>query len=214
MTGKFNLNIEFMKYRALSLVIILWFVTCSIFLFMNMPFIYTSVVHVLNVQHDIKMSSGQIRDNYLLIIRYLQSFFIIDMQTTLPINNVVKEHFGDVRRLILLNNLFMVIMTPIVIKTLIRLRKNRFLWLLKLSFRQIYGCFVFLFVFALIDFNDAFIFFHKILFRNNDWIFNAKKEPIIILFPDQYFMIGFAFIFIFVTLFYLILLRFINRSTQ
>ena len=126
MTGKFNLNIEFMKYRALSLVIILWFVTCSIFLFMNMPFIYTSVVHVLNVQHDIKMSSGQIRDNYLLIIRYLQSFFIIDMQTTLPINNVVKEHFGDVRRLILLNNLFMVIMTPIVIKTLIRLRKNRF----------------------------------------------------------------------------------------
>lgn len=203
-----------MKYRALSLVIILWFVTCSIFLFMNMPFIYTSVVHVLNVQHDIKMSSGQIRDNYLLIIRYLQSFFIIDMQTTLPINNVVKEHFWDVRRLILLNNLFMVIMTPIVIKTLIRLRKNRFLWLLKLSFRQIYGCFVFLFVFALIDFNDAFIFFHKILFRNNDWIFNAKKEPIIILFPDQYFMIGFAFIFIFVTVFYLILLRFINRSTQ
>ncbi|KPN81964.1 hypothetical protein RZ76_09780 [Apilactobacillus kunkeei] len=208
------MNIEFMKYRALSLVIILWFITCSIFLFMNMPFIYTSVVHVLNVQHDIKMSSGQISDNYLLIIRYLQSFFISDMQTTLPINNVVKVHFGDVRRLILLNNLFMVVMTPIVIKLLIRLRKNRLLWLLKSAFRQIYGCFVFLFVFALIDFNDAFIFFHKILFRNNDWIFNAKKEPIIILFPDQYFMIGFAFIFIFVTVFYLILLRFINKSMQ
>ncbi|KOY79403.1 hypothetical protein RZ72_05450 [Apilactobacillus kunkeei] len=207
------MNIEFMKYRALSLVIILWFVTCSIFLFMNMPFIYTSVVHVLNIQHDIKMSSGQISDNYLLIIRYLQSFFISDMQTTLPINNVVKEHFGDVRRLILLNNLFMVVMTPIVIKILIRLRKNRLLWLLKSAFGQTYGCFVFLFVFALIDFNDAFIFFHKILFRNNDWIFNAKKEPIIILFPDQYFMIGFAFIFIFVTVFYLILLRFINKST-
>ncbi|MCX8743019.1 TIGR01906 family membrane protein [Lactobacillus sp. B3795] len=208
------MNIEFMKYRALSLVIILWFITCSIFLFMNMPFIYTSVAHVLNVQHDIKMSSGQISDNYLLIIRYLQSFFISDMQTTLPINNVEKVHFGDVRRLILLNNLFMVVMTPIVIKILIRLRKNRLLWFLKSAFRQIYGCFVFLFVFALIDFNDAFIFFHKILFRNNDWIFNAKKEPIIILFPDQYFMIGFAFIFIFVTVFYLILLRCINRSTQ
>ena len=136
------------------------------------------------------------------------------MQTTLPINNVVRIHFGDVRRLILLNNLFMVVMTPIVIKILIRLRKNRLLWLLKSAFRQIYGCFVFLFVFALIDFNDAFIFFHKILFRNNDWIFNEKKEPIIILFPDQYFMIGFTFIFIFVTLFYLILLRFINRLTQ
>ena len=214
MTGKFNLNIEFMKYRALSLVIILWFITCSIFLFMNMPFIYTSVAHVLNVQHDIKMSSGQISDNYLLIIRYLQSFFISDMQTTLPINNVVRIHFGDVKRLILLNDLFMVVMTPIIIKILIRLRENRLLWLLKSAFRQMYGCFVFLFVFALIDFNDAFIFFHKILFRNNDWIFNAKKEPIIILFPDQYFMIGFAFIFIFVTIFYLILLRFINRSTQ
>lgn len=214
MTGKFNLNIEFMKYRALSLVIILWFVTCSIFLFMNMPFIYTSVVHVLNVQHDIKMSSRQISDNYLLIIRYLQSFFISDMQTTLPINNVVRIHFRDVRGLILLNNLFMVVMTPIVIKILIILRKNHFLWILKSALRQIYGCSVFLFVFALIDFNDAFIFFHKIIFRNNDWIFNAKKEPIIILFPDQYFMIGFVFVFIFVTVFYLILFRFINRSTQ
>ncbi|WP_373301486.1 TIGR01906 family membrane protein [Apilactobacillus nanyangensis] len=214
MTGKFNLNIEFMKYRAISLVIILWFVTCSVFLFMNMPFIYTSVVHVLNVQHDIKMSSEQISDNYLLIIRYLQSFFISNMQTTLPINNVVRIHFGDVRKLILINNLFMVVMTPLVIKLLIKLRKNRLLWLLKSALKQIYSCFVFIAVFALIDFNDTFIFFHKILFRNNDWIFNAKKEPIILLFPDQYFMIGFIFIFIFVTVFYLILLRFINESMQ
>lgn len=203
-----------MKYRALSLVILLWFVTCSIFLFMNMPFIYTSVVHLLNVQHDIKMSSGQIRDNYQLIIRYLQSFFIDDMQTTLPINSVVKTHFGDVRRLVLLNNMFMVVMTPILIKILVKLRENKLLWLLKQSFKQIYSFFVFVCIFALIDFNDAFIFFHKLLFRNNDWIFNAKKEPIIILFPDQYFMIGFAFIFIFVTVCYLILLRFINKSNQ
>ncbi|WP_373310047.1 TIGR01906 family membrane protein [Apilactobacillus zhangqiuensis] len=214
MIGKFNLNIEFMKYRALSLVILLWFVTCSIFLFMNMPFIYTSVVHLLNVQHDIKMSSDQIKDNYLLIIRYLQSFFIDNMQTTLPINNVVKTHFLDVRRLILLNNLFMVSMTPILIKILVKLRENKLLWLLKQAFKRIYSFFVFVCVFALIDFNDAFIFFHKLLFRNNDWIFNAKKEPIIILFPDQYFVIGFAFIFIFVTVCYLILLRFINKSNQ
>lgn len=208
------MNIEFMKYRALSLVIMLWFVTCSIFLFINMPFIYTSVVQILNVQHDIKMSLGEISDNYLLIIRYLQSFFIRDMQTTLPINNVVKVHFGDVKRLILLNNVFMVVMTPLLIKLLIKLRKTHLLWIFKSSFKQIYGCFVFIFVFAIIDFNDAFIYFHKILFRNNDWIFNAKKEPIIILFPDQYFMIGFAFIFIFVTVFYLMLLRFINKSKQ
>ncbi len=214
MTGKFNLNIEFMKYRALSLVIILWFVTCSIFLFMNMPFIYTLVVHVLNVKNDIKMSSSQINENYLLIIRYLQSFFIRNMQTTLPINDIVRIHFGDVRKLIIANNLFMVILTPIVLKILVKLRQNNLLWILKAMIKQIYALFVFICVFALIDFNDAFIFFHRILFRNNDWIFDAKKEPIIILFPDQYFMIGFAFIFIVVTLFYITLLRFINKTEQ
>lgn len=203
-----------MKYRAISLVIIMWFVTCSIFLFMNMPFIYTSVVHLLNVQNDIKMSSDQISKNYLLIIRYLQSFFVNNMKTTIPINNVVKTHFSDVRRLVLLNNLFMVIMTPILIRVLSELRKNRLLWLLKSTFKQIYSFFIFFCIFALMDFSDAFIFFHKVLFRNNDWIFNVKKEPIIILFPDQYFMIGFVFIFVCVTFFYLILLRFINKSEQ
>ncbi|CAI2587619.1 hypothetical protein AKUA2003_05640 [Apilactobacillus kunkeei] len=208
------MNIEFMKYRALSLVIILWFVTCSIFLFMNMPFIYTLVVHVLNVKNDIKMSSSQINENYLLIIRYLQSFFIRNMQTTLPINDIVRIHFGDVRKLIIANNLFMVILTPIVLKILVKLRQNNLLWILKAMIKQIYALFVFICVFALIDFNDAFIFFHRILFRNNDWIFDAKKEPIIILFPDQYFMIGFAFIFIVVTLFYITLLRFINKTEQ
>lgn len=214
MIGKLNLNIEFMKYRAISLVIIIWFVTCSIFLYINMPFIYTSVIHWLNVQNDIKMSPDQISKNYLLIIRYLQSFFVDDMKTTIPINNVVKTHFSDVRSLILLNNLFMVIMTPILIRLLAKLRKKRLLWFLKSIFKQIYSLFIFFCVFALIDFNDAFIFFHKVLFRNNDWIFNEKKEPIIILFPNQYFMIGFVFIFVCVTFFYLIFLRFINKSEQ
>jgi len=39
-----------------------------------------------------------------------------------------------------------------------------------------------------VDFNDFFIDFHKILFRNNDWLFDPSLDPIITALPDTFFL--------------------------
>lgn len=41
---------------------------------------------------------------------------------------------------------------------------------------------------VLIDWNWAFTTMHKIFFRNDFWIFDAKTDPVINILPEQFFM--------------------------
>ena len=43
-------------------------------------------------------------------------------------------------------------------------------------------------VILLVSFNNAFIYFHKILFTNNLWLLDPKKDLLINLFPQQFFI--------------------------
>ncbi|MBR5515094.1 MAG: 1-deoxy-D-xylulose-5-phosphate synthase [Clostridia bacterium] len=47
-----------------------------------------------------------------------------------------------------------------------------------------------LFVFGvmLIDFDSVFVIFHKILFRNADWLFDPALDPIILVLPAEFFL--------------------------
>ncbi|MFT8871759.1 MAG: TIGR01906 family membrane protein [Sporolactobacillus sp.] len=40
----------------------------------------------------------------------------------------------------------------------------------------------------LIDFNDIFITFHKLVFSNNYWIFDPTRDPVINILPETFFM--------------------------
>ena len=56
--------------------------------------------------------------------------------------------------------------------------------------------FVFLLVIMGISFQQFFVLFHKILFRNNDWIFDPTKDPIIDALPDDFFLACFVLFFV------------------
>jgi len=43
-------------------------------------------------------------------------------------------------------------------------------------------------IYAAFDFNKAFVLFHKIVFRNDLWIFNYKTDPVIEILPEAFFM--------------------------
>lgn len=47
-----------------------------------------------------------------------------------------------------------------------------------------------------VDFDGFFVIFHKILFRNNDWLFDPSLDPIIDVLPDEFFAQCFALFFV------------------
>ena len=44
----------------------------------------------------------------------------------------------------------------------------------------------------MVDFEDFFIVFHEVLFRNDDWIFDPNLDPIINTLPSEYFLACFG----------------------
>lgn len=201
------------KYYLYSLMILAWLVCLSVFLFMNLSIIYLTTIKILNIPASIHISMASVSNNYTNIIRYLQSPFINQMHTVIPVNEVVIRHFRDVKTLLMISNTLMIILTLIAVKLIKRLSFANKLWLLKMPLRSTYMLFTFLILFSVVDFNDAFVFMHKLLFRNQDWIFDEKKEPIINLFPSQYFMVGFIFIFLLVSIGMVLILNKIKKDS-
>lgn len=194
-------------------MILAWLVCLSVFLFMNLSIIYLTTIKILNIPASIHISMASVSNNYTNIIRYLQSPFINQMHTVIPVNEVVIRHFRDVKTLLMISNTLMIILTLIAVKLIKRLSFANKLWLLKMPLRSTYMLFTFLILFSVVDFNDAFVFMHKLLFRNQDWIFDEKKEPIINLFPSQYFMVGFIFIFLLVSIGMVLILNKIKKDS-
>ena len=60
---------------------------------------------------------------------------------------------------------------------------------------------------ASINFDRAFTLFHQIVFRNNDWLFNYRTDPIILILPEDFFM--HCFILIIVVVWILCLINYI-----
>ncbi len=52
-----------------------------------------------------------------------------------------------------------------------------------------------------INFNKLFIRFHEIVFNNDDWLFNYKTDPVILILPEEFFMHCLIMIIILVIIF-------------
>jgi integral membrane protein (TIGR01906 family) len=62
------------------------------------------------------------------------------------------------------------------------------------------------------DFNRAFVLFHELVFRNDNWIFDYRTDPVILILPEAYFMHCFAVILFIVAAGAFILLRLGRRK--
>ena len=55
------------------------------------------------------------------------------------------------------------------------------------------------------NFSETFIYFHKLFFRNNYWIFDPTTDPIINALPEEFFMIELILIVILLVIFTLVI---------
>lgn len=104
-----------------------------------------------------------------------------------PVDERVERHFKDVRRLVQWGLVATLGFTGVAGVSLFRLLKNwqawRLLWVLP---RLMLFLLVVLVMIAL-NFNDAFLWFHRHAFTNLDWVFRPQKEPLIKLWPTTFF---------------------------
>ncbi|WP_125707256.1 TIGR01906 family membrane protein [Companilactobacillus zhongbaensis] len=147
-------------------------------------------IHHYYLDQEADMTAKKLMHNYNQMMRYLidpfQNQFQLDNFRS-SING--RTHFADVKKLFMLN--FAVFILSGVYVWFRRKKRAHF----NKAFLYISIVGVILVALMAIDFDDFFIMFHKVLFRNNDWLFDPALDPIIEVLPDEFFIQCFVLFF-------------------
>ncbi len=153
------------------------------------PFYYL-MVPLLKIPEQSGYPKEEILLNFNGLMNYLIPFTGGELVfPTLPASESGIGHFADCK---VLFNLFAAMIPVCGIPALLLARRERragrYHYLLTSALVMVIAPLV-LGLGCAIDFDRTFTTFHKIFFRNDDWIFSPKTDPVILILPEEVFLI-------------------------
>lgn len=173
-------------------IVFLFIISMAIFITINSVWLFRISITLFHLESLTGFSKSQIMHEYLKMISYLQ----LPWQTTLQFdlfNSSLQglKHFKDVRSLVLFNNVMVVVSGLISWKVLRQLIKEKRLYELLNPIRIFVVILIGAAGIMLVNFDQAFIWFHQIFFRNNYWLFDPNQDEVINILPDGFFALCF-----------------------
>lgn len=183
----------------LAIINMVFIITFAICLTVFIRQLYYFDIGYLNIDHTSGMSVDIIKKNYDILIDYQSVFY----QGTLSLPNFIMSeggriHFEEVKKIFEIIQVMCVVSGVLaIIGNARKLKKGYVLHLhltsiLTLVTPSAIG------LLASIDFDQAFIIFHRIFFRNDFWIFDVASDPVITILPQIFFMHCFIMIIVIV----------------
>lgn len=178
--------------------------------------LYYFDINYLNIDELSGLSSTLIKKNYDILINYQSIFYQGDLYLPdFTMSVFGKIHFEEVKRIFEIIQILMISSGLIGIFLVTRqIRKKEY------RFFRLTGILsiilpLFLGILSAIDFDKIFIIFHRLIFRNDYWIFDAQLDPVITILPENFFfhcLILIIFIVIFLATCCLLFYRFKQRK--
>lgn len=135
------------------------------------------------------LSSVVIKENYNALIDYCSPFFTGDLVfPSLKASQSGLSHFAECKQIF--NVIYIagaISLVLVILSFIIKRRNGQYKYLLTCSIVTVVlpalaG------VFALINFDAMFLIFHKLVFSNDDWLFDPETDPIIDVLPEEFFL--------------------------
>lgn len=174
---------------GIGLLFFIFFATLGTIFVINFGGLYRFDVNHLNIEGTSGLSYDVIMENYNALIAYCSPFFFGKLEfPSLAASPSGISHFAEVK--VIFNGCYILMALSIVLLVVIILQKRKhhdYKYLKTASITSI----VFPLLVGLgmsINFNQAFVIFHKLFFRNDDWLFDPATDPIITILPEEYFM--------------------------
>jgi len=172
-------------------------VSLSITLTINAVWLYRLNIHWSNLAQTVHLSPARLMHNYGQLLAYLELPWVTNLNMSdFPTSFTGMVHFEDVKRLFLIDHLVLLVSCLPAGWYLHNLHVRAEQWRL---LRPVQVAAVVPLVLAgcmAINFNGFFVAFHQILFRNNDWLFDPRLDPIITALPDTFFLQCFVLAFV------------------
>lgn len=197
------------KDIILSIVLMIFIISFAIVFTVFFKQLYYFDINYLNIDKISGLPVETIKDNYDILINYQSIFYQGNLNLPdFAMSVAGRIHFQEVKTIFEVIQVSMLISGIISIILLIKRFKEkeyRFLRLTGIITILIPSILGFL---VAIDFDQAFIIFHKLFFRNDFWIFDYQPDPVITILPETFFMHCFILIVLIIVVFALLCLIF------
>jgi integral membrane protein (TIGR01906 family) len=180
------------KYKTLqilfSLALSLFIIFAAVKLTLMFKPLYYFDIKYLNIEDLSGFGKSEIIKNYDYVINYLLSPKVQEFNLpSIPYSNHGQIHFKDVKRIFTsIDILFVIAGLVSVFGVVLTLKHKSFYFLKRTSSMLILLPTILLSAF-MVNFNAAFVIFHKIFFRNDYWQFDPELDPIINILPEEFF---------------------------
>ena len=182
--------------QVLAGIILTLFIFCASVVFtLNFRPLYCMDIGLLDIAGTSGYTEDVIRDNYDALIDYNSIFFDGELSfPDLPMSESGRIHFEEVKDLFALFQYGAAIFGILAVFLLIwlwRIRKktgSRNYFFLKLSAILTVALPVVFGLAIAVNWEGFFVAFHRLMFNNDYWIFDAATDPVITILPDAFFM--------------------------
>ena len=150
--------------------------------------LYYRAIDRYNISEETGVDEAEIRSNYDALISYNTLFYDGELEfPTLPMSESGRIHFAEVKDIFMglqwAGIVCLILLTPILTQAR---HKKDYSWLKYAGWLCI-GLPVVAGILMLTCWDQLFVWFHRLFFRNDYWIFDPTTDPIIQFLPDEFF---------------------------
>ena len=173
----------FLKGLFWTLILTLFLISFSVVFTLYMEPLYWADIRLMGLEKASGRSAEVIRKNYHTMVSYM---YLWNRTPVLSLPDFAmsqggKIHFDAVQMICAVSGL-LTILSAVVHRHSLRYRYLRAAGTLTILIPALLGGL------AYMNWNKVFLTFHKILFRNNYWIFDPVSDPVILILPDTFFL--------------------------
>ncbi|WP_455714481.1 TIGR01906 family membrane protein [Anaerosporobacter sp.] len=173
----------------IGVVFTLFFISISVIIILNArPLYYNSIDH-LQLEKVSGLDRETIIENYDALIDYCSPFYKGELSfPSLDSSESGTSHFVETK-VIFVSFYYIAAITGILLLFIILHKKKQHdTSYLRTSAITIIVLPAIVGIATALNFEKTFLLFHKLVFRNDDWLFDPSTDPIINLLPEEYFM--------------------------
>ncbi|MDH2336851.1 TIGR01906 family membrane protein [Clostridium perfringens] len=185
--------IKILKDILFSFYLLISSVVFSVIVTLNIsPILYSLFIKLNKVPNYNNLSKKEILNDYNNIIHYLNS----PQEEVLKFKNfkispIGEFHFLEVKEIF--SSIYLICLACLILGIILFILLKKFKLKISLKafnifFYEVLFIFLSLILSFYLNFSKVFTLFHKIFFNNNYWIFDPKKDPIINVLPESYFL--------------------------
>ncbi|NMM65446.1 TIGR01906 family membrane protein [Clostridium sp. P21] len=181
---KLNTYFKIIFSFSISVFLLLFSIKVAV----NFKYIYYFDIKHLNIENYTSLSNKEIRSTYDYLINYVDSSSNAAFNIpTLKSSEEGKVHFLEVKNIFRRLNSILLISTIISAVGILYIYKYKCFSILNLASNLLLSVCALTIIPCCINFNKSFNLFHEAIFKNNYWLFDPEKDPVINILPEEYF---------------------------